>query len=404
MKGFAINNAPTDHGGIIPSTQLRSSQEDNTFVRAGDGHFCPKCKCWSTVVKSNDHVIFDGKAVAFVGDSLTCGAKILYQQSHVVGDAGGGSSGSSARSSSQPVNSQQNLTNSLVDDKEKKEEETCACNRDLTIAELKGIAPLAKKSEEYLQALNEQFKKYKMTSCLEKSHFLCQVLHESGSFKYLEEIGISDAEEASRYKGYKGRGLIQLTGPGNYENYGKYANENFLGENRKKIATIPKHAVGSAIWYWHYGKSIDLSTLVLKNDFIGITALINVGFNGWNDRKQYFDKAITQLKILKCKNTEPKILANISNFDFNTSYTYKNMTGESFGWGLWNDPERPTNKGKTKDVAQAKLGYQRFLEMAEGKEAPFGWKNKSKNEKSSRYGFSADKAVVWAKKRIGEIK
>ena len=37
MKGFAIHNAPTDHGGIIPSTQLRSSQEGNTFVRAGDG-------------------------------------------------------------------------------------------------------------------------------------------------------------------------------------------------------------------------------------------------------------------------------------------------------------------------------------------------------------------------------
>jgi len=119
MKGFAIHNAPTNHGGIIPSTQLRSSQEGNTFVRAGDGHFCPKCKCWSTVVKSNDHVIFDGKAVAFVGDSLTCGAKILYQQSHVVGDAGGGSSGSSVRSSSQPISSQQNLTNSLVDDKKK---------------------------------------------------------------------------------------------------------------------------------------------------------------------------------------------------------------------------------------------------------------------------------------------
>ena len=118
MKGFAINNAPTDHGGIIPSTQLRSSQEDNTFVRAGDGHFCPKCKCWSTVVKSNDHVIFDGKAVAFVGDSLTCGAKILYQQSHVVGDAGGGSSGSSAPSNLQPVNSQQNLVNRLIDDKD----------------------------------------------------------------------------------------------------------------------------------------------------------------------------------------------------------------------------------------------------------------------------------------------
>jgi uncharacterized Zn-binding protein involved in type VI secretion len=87
-KGFAIHNAPTDHGGFIPSTQVRSSQQGNLFVRAGDGHFCPKCKCWSTVIKSHDHVIFDDKAVAYVGDKLTCGARIQPQQTHVVGDSG----------------------------------------------------------------------------------------------------------------------------------------------------------------------------------------------------------------------------------------------------------------------------------------------------------------------------
>ncbi|AOA58291.1 PAAR domain-containing protein [Acinetobacter larvae] len=89
MKGFAIHNAPTDHGGLIPSTQVRSSQQGNLFVRAGDGHFCPKCKCWSTVIKSHDLIIFDGKAVAYAGDKLTCGATIQPQQSHVVGDSGG---------------------------------------------------------------------------------------------------------------------------------------------------------------------------------------------------------------------------------------------------------------------------------------------------------------------------
>lgn len=87
-KSFAIHNAPTNHGGRIPSTQMRSSQQGNLFVRAGDGHFCPRCKCWSTVVKSHDHVIFDGKPVAYVGDQLTCGARILPQQSHVVGESG----------------------------------------------------------------------------------------------------------------------------------------------------------------------------------------------------------------------------------------------------------------------------------------------------------------------------
>ena len=87
-KGFAIHNAPTDHGGLIPATQFRDSQMGNAFVRAGDGHFCPKCKCWSTVIKSHDHVIIDGKPVAYVGDKLTCGARIQPQQSHVVGDSG----------------------------------------------------------------------------------------------------------------------------------------------------------------------------------------------------------------------------------------------------------------------------------------------------------------------------
>lgn len=96
-KSFAVNMAPTDHGGMIPATQSRSSQQGSLFVRAGDGHMCPKCKCWSVIIKSHDHVIFDGKPVAYVGDSLSCGAKIMPQQFHVVGDSGSpySSSGSS---------------------------------------------------------------------------------------------------------------------------------------------------------------------------------------------------------------------------------------------------------------------------------------------------------------------
>ena len=112
MKGFAIHNAPTDHGGIIPATQMRSSQMGNLFVVAGDGHFCPKCKCWSKVLKSHDHVLFDGKAVAYAGDKLSCGARILPQQSHVVGDSGGGNY-RSITPVSQPIK-QQDLNNSLV--------------------------------------------------------------------------------------------------------------------------------------------------------------------------------------------------------------------------------------------------------------------------------------------------
>lgn len=87
-----------------------SSHMGNLFVVAVDSHFCPKCKCWSTVLKSHDHVISDGKAVAYGGDLLTCGARILLQQSHVVGDSG---------SYYGPL-SENNTVSSVTEDKEKK--------------------------------------------------------------------------------------------------------------------------------------------------------------------------------------------------------------------------------------------------------------------------------------------
>ena len=89
-KGFGIHGSTTDHGGVVISTQSRSSQMGNLFLRAGDGFACPKCKCWSTLIKSNDHVIFDGKAVAYMGDKFTCGATLLPKQMLVVGESGGG--------------------------------------------------------------------------------------------------------------------------------------------------------------------------------------------------------------------------------------------------------------------------------------------------------------------------
>ena len=84
-QSFATHHSMTNHGGIILANQMRVSQMGNLFLVAGDGHFCPKCQRWSTIIKSHDHILFDDKAVAYVGDQLTCGAKILPKQFHVVG-------------------------------------------------------------------------------------------------------------------------------------------------------------------------------------------------------------------------------------------------------------------------------------------------------------------------------
>ncbi|WP_445116659.1 PAAR domain-containing protein [Acinetobacter sp. WZC-1] len=88
VKGFAIHNSMTTHGGIIQATQQRASQMGNLFLRAGDGHYCPQCKCWSTIQPSHNHIIMYGQPVAYVDDLLSCGARILPKQSHVVGDSG----------------------------------------------------------------------------------------------------------------------------------------------------------------------------------------------------------------------------------------------------------------------------------------------------------------------------
>ncbi|EKK14012.1 TPA: PAAR domain-containing protein [Acinetobacter baumannii] len=109
-KGFAIHNAITDHGGVIPSTQMRTSQMGNLFVRAGDGHMCPKCRCWSVVIKSHDHIIMDGKPVAYAGDKLSCGATIQPQQSHVVGESGSPYSRNNSNSPDQKYDEQLKIT------------------------------------------------------------------------------------------------------------------------------------------------------------------------------------------------------------------------------------------------------------------------------------------------------
>lgn len=279
----------------------------------------------------------------------------------------------------------------------------CTCNRDITEDEFK-LVTKSGKALTFLKDLNEQFKKLEMKNCLEKAHFLAQTLHETASYSLLEEGLPKGVAEKDVYDGYKGRGLMQITYKKNYEGYGKAVNENFIGENKYRIAKEKKHAVGSAIWYWHE-KEGNLSTYAIKNDLIATTSLINGGYNGFDDRLQYYKKAVTAFNIKKCPNLSIKVVERLDNYTpFEESYIYKNKSGESFGWGLWNDP-LGKKSGKTKDTVQAKKGYQRFLAMSKDIEFPFGYTlNKQKQKVSrKRYGYSATAAKEFAEKRVKEL-
>ncbi|TRX36196.1 hypothetical protein FNW52_09225 [Flavobacterium sp. ZT3R18] len=235
---------------------------------------------------------------------------------------------------------------------EKKKVGDCFCNRDITVLELKNAGVSENKATEFLEAINKTFTDYNINTCLRKAHFLAQIIHESGGFRYTEELHVAD----TAYHGYKGRGLVQLTGRTNYEEYGRYEREDFTSslENKNKLKVLP-YAARSAGWFWT--ESAKLNDDADLNDHINITRIINGGFNGYNDRTKNIKKGFAVF-YENCKNDTGKN----TNFEFNLSKAYNNKRG-AFAWGLWHDPDLRKD-GCTKDKDKAIAGYSRFIELA----------------------------------------
>ena len=177
----------------------------------------------------------------------------------------------------------------------------------------------------YVPKLNEIFVKYKINTSLRVSHFLAQILHESGNLHYLEENlnysakgllatfpkKFKDKFEAERYERkpekiankvyagiggngdeasgdgwrYRGRGLIQLTTKNNYIAFSK--------DHIMDVVNYPDQlssthlAATPAGWYWNKN---DLNLFADKDDITTITKRINGGYNGIEDRKVWLEK------------------------------------------------------------------------------------------------------------------
>ena len=133
-----------------------------------------------------------------------------------------------------------------------------------------------------------------MDSPLRLAHFLAQLIHESGSFRYMEELASGQAYEGRANLGntepgdgvrFKGRGPIQITGRANYRRYGRKIGIDI--ERHPVIAAIPSIGLHLALEYW---KTNGLNTLADADNLNGITKLINGGFNGLEDRKAHLAK------------------------------------------------------------------------------------------------------------------
>ena len=140
--------------------------------------------------------------------------------------------------------------------------------------------------------------KYELDTSLRQSHFVAQILHESGEFRYREEIASGRAYEGREDLGntkkgdgrrFKGRGLIQLTGRTNYMLYGRaIGRETEVLGNPEIIASDNNLCVDTAGYYWD---NAGLSLWADKDDLLTITRRINGGLTGLSMRRKLLNLA-----------------------------------------------------------------------------------------------------------------
>lgn len=202
-------------------------------------------------------------------------------------------------------------------------------------AKLQQIMPAARDEDidRYLEALNTELPKYGVDTPARMAHFIAQIAHESGSFKYKSENLNYSAkalravfskyfytdEMAERYARkpedianvvyanrmgngnsvsgdgwrYRGRGLIQLTGRENYANCAKFIGMD-CESNPHMLAENAAAAVSAACWFWQSRKLNDLADF---DDIKSITRKINGGYHGLDSRVEFYERAKVALKL-----------------------------------------------------------------------------------------------------------
>lgn len=154
--------------------------------------------------------------------------------------------------------------------------------------------------------MNEVVERYSITNNLHLAHFLAQIAHESGEFKFVREnLNYSDSSllrvfpkyfntsNVSRYARkpeaianrvyanrmgngdeasgdgwkYRGRGYLQLTGKNNYKAFSDFIKEDCV-ENPELVAE--KYPMDSAIWFFDRNKLWDICERGDSDDYIQI--------------------------------------------------------------------------------------------------------------------------------------
>jgi len=190
----------------------------------------------------------------------------------------------------------------------------------INLSSLSGHVP-----DSVIEELPKTMETFKINTKLRLAHFLSQVAHESGNFKFIEEnLNYSDkallavfgkyfdeelAEEYHRQpekianrvyanrmengnedsgEGWKfrGRGYIQLTGKHNYSLFNEYVDEDVI-ETPDTVSE--QYPLLSAGWFWFENGLNRVADTGSDDEVVKkITRRVNGGYNGLEDRLHHF--------------------------------------------------------------------------------------------------------------------
>jgi predicted chitinase len=175
----------------------------------------------------------------------------------------------------------------------------------LTAEQLQSIMPRlpAKRNGEFLPFLTAAMAEFAIDAPARAAAFLAQLAHESGQFRFMEEIwGPTDAQR--RYepvtnlsrdlgntdvgdgKRFKGRGPIQLTGRANYQRFGDLLSVDLVADP-PRVAN-PSVAFRVAGLFWSKKGLNELADVATPAAFKEITKRINGGTNGLAERQAFY--------------------------------------------------------------------------------------------------------------------
>ena len=183
---------------------------------------------------------------------------------------------------------------------------------------------------DWVDALNETFSRFNLTSNNQKAMFIGQCSHECGNFRILEEnLNYKAAtlmklwprrfptlEKANEYSGnpkkiansvycsrmgnrdensgdgfrFRGRGIIQITGHSSYFHAGKALGVDLV--SNPDLASNPKYAALTGGWFW---STHNLNAPADALDYTKVTKIINGGTIGLDDRIKHVQQALAVL-------------------------------------------------------------------------------------------------------------